>query len=202
MATHSSVLAWRIPGMVEPGGLPSMGSHRVRHDWSDLVVAAAYQKRLWCWERLKAGEEENRGWNGWMVSSIHRTWVWSSSRRWWRTGKTGFLQLMGCFLVLAIANSAINIEGTGLFFFFLIMVFSGYMPCSGIVGLYGNLFSLLRNLHDILHSSYINLHSFQKFKRVTLSPHPCQHLLLADILMMAIMSSVRWYFISFLIWTV
>ena len=38
MATHSSVLAWRIPGMGEPGGLPSMGSHRVRHDWSDLVV--------------------------------------------------------------------------------------------------------------------------------------------------------------------
>ena len=32
MATHSSVLAWRIPGMGEPGGLPSMGSHRVRHD--------------------------------------------------------------------------------------------------------------------------------------------------------------------------
>ena len=37
MATHSSVLAWRIPGRGEPGGLPSMGSHRVRHDWSDLV---------------------------------------------------------------------------------------------------------------------------------------------------------------------
>ena len=41
MATHSSVLAWRIPGMGEPGGLPSMGSHRVGHDWSDLVAAAA-----------------------------------------------------------------------------------------------------------------------------------------------------------------
>ena len=41
MATLSSVLAWRIPGMVEPGGLPSMGSHRVGHDWSDLAVAAA-----------------------------------------------------------------------------------------------------------------------------------------------------------------
>ena len=41
MATHSSVLAWRIPGMVEPGGLPSMGSHRVGHDRSDLAVAAA-----------------------------------------------------------------------------------------------------------------------------------------------------------------
>ena len=39
MATHSSVLAWRIPGMWEPGGLPSMGSHRVRHDWSDLAAA-------------------------------------------------------------------------------------------------------------------------------------------------------------------
>ena len=41
MATHSSVLAWRIPGMAEPGGLPSMGLHRVRHDWSDLAAAAA-----------------------------------------------------------------------------------------------------------------------------------------------------------------
>ena len=38
MATHSSVLAWRIPGTGEPGGLPSMGSHRVGHDWSDLAA--------------------------------------------------------------------------------------------------------------------------------------------------------------------
>ena len=38
-ATHSSVLAWRIPGMGEPGGLPSMGSHRIGHDWSDLAAA-------------------------------------------------------------------------------------------------------------------------------------------------------------------
>ena len=41
MATHSSVLAWRVPGMGEPGGLPSLGSHRVRHDWSDFAAAAA-----------------------------------------------------------------------------------------------------------------------------------------------------------------
>ena len=40
MATRSSALAWRIPGLVEPGGLPSMGSHRVGHDLSDLAVAA------------------------------------------------------------------------------------------------------------------------------------------------------------------
>ena len=41
MATHSSVLAWKIPGTAEPGGLPSMGSHRVGHDRSDLAAAAA-----------------------------------------------------------------------------------------------------------------------------------------------------------------
>ena len=45
MATHSSVLAWRIPGTGEPGGLPYMGSHRVGHDWSDLAAAAGCQKK-------------------------------------------------------------------------------------------------------------------------------------------------------------
>ena len=46
MATHSSVLAWRIPGTAEPGGLPSMGSHRVGHDLSDLaaVVGAGFSQ--------------------------------------------------------------------------------------------------------------------------------------------------------------
>ena len=41
MATHSSILAWRIPATEEPGGLLSLGLHRVRHDWSDLAAAAA-----------------------------------------------------------------------------------------------------------------------------------------------------------------
>ena len=41
MATHSSILAWRIPGTGEPGGLPSMGSHRVGHNLRDLAAAAA-----------------------------------------------------------------------------------------------------------------------------------------------------------------
>ena len=45
MATHSSVLSWRIPGTTEPGGLPSVGSHRVRHDWSDLAAVAAACRR-------------------------------------------------------------------------------------------------------------------------------------------------------------
>ena len=49
MATHSSVLARRIPGTGEPGGLLSMGSHRVRHDWSDLAAAAV----IWPIEEYK-----------------------------------------------------------------------------------------------------------------------------------------------------
>ena len=57
MATHSSVLAWRIPGTGKPGGLPSMGSHRVRHDWSDLaaVAAAAVWRIIWSMAKVEAG---------------------------------------------------------------------------------------------------------------------------------------------------
>jgi len=46
MATHSNVLAWRIPGTGEPGGLQSLGSHRVRHDCSDAATAAALRSNL------------------------------------------------------------------------------------------------------------------------------------------------------------
>ena len=52
MATHSSVLAWRIPGTAEPGGLPSMGSRRVGHDWSDLAAAAACSPLSGAWHLL------------------------------------------------------------------------------------------------------------------------------------------------------
>jgi len=80
MATHSSVLAWRIPGTGEPGGLPSMGSHRVRHDWSDLAAAAAASMKwiLTVWNgcminvKLCSGSEELnptfRGWAYWLQS--------------------------------------------------------------------------------------------------------------------------------------
>ena len=50
MAMHSSVLAWRIPGTVEPGGLLSMGLHRVWHDWSDLAAAAAAETNCFALE--------------------------------------------------------------------------------------------------------------------------------------------------------
>ena len=54
MATHSSVLAWRIPGTEEPARLLSMGSHRVGHDWSDLAAAAAAAARqCWVWKMFE-----------------------------------------------------------------------------------------------------------------------------------------------------
>ena len=64
MATHSSVLAWRIPGMGEPGGLPSMGSHRVRHDWSDLAAAPEKPRVEYysAMKRMKC-QVQQHGWN-------------------------------------------------------------------------------------------------------------------------------------------
>ena len=52
MATHFSVLAWRIPGTGEPGRLPSMGLHRVRHNWRDLAAAALHGKNPKYWNLL------------------------------------------------------------------------------------------------------------------------------------------------------
>ena len=60
--------------------------------WEELI----HWKRLWCWERLKAGGEgDDRGWDGWMVSPTQWTWVWVDSGSWWWTGKPGVLQCMG-----------------------------------------------------------------------------------------------------------
>ena len=56
--------------------------------WEELTP----WKRPWCWERLKAGGKDNRGWNGLMASWTQWTWVWASSRSWWWTGKPGMLQ--------------------------------------------------------------------------------------------------------------
>ena len=52
-------------------------------------------KRPWCWERLKAGEGDDTGWDGWIASPSQWTWVWVNSRSWWWTGRPGVLWFMG-----------------------------------------------------------------------------------------------------------
>ena len=84
MATHSSVIAWRIPGMREPGGLPSMGSHRVGHDWSDLAAAAAAADT---WQQvivsffISVSPEPRVALNGWdeLKSPATDSSLWSES---------------------------------------------------------------------------------------------------------------------------
>ena len=73
MATHSSVLAWRIPGIKEPGGLPSMGSHRVGRDWRDLAAAAVSSMCAWALSLFSS------------VQSLSRVWLfatpWTAARQ-------------------------------------------------------------------------------------------------------------------------
>ena len=75
MATHSSVLAWRIPGMGEPGGLPSMGLHRVRHDWVTFLSLFTFMHWRRKWQPTPAflpGESQGREPGGLPSMGSHR----------------------------------------------------------------------------------------------------------------------------------
>ena len=61
--------------------------------WCKEVVTDL--KRPWCWERLRAEEGDDRGWDGWMASLTRRTWVWVNAESWWWTGRPGGLWFTG-----------------------------------------------------------------------------------------------------------
>ena len=100
--------SWESLGLQGDPTSPSQGKSVLNIHWKDWCWSwnsntlatwceeLTLWKRPWCWERLKvAGEGDNRGWDGWIASPTQWTWVWVSSRSWWRTGKPGMLQSAG-----------------------------------------------------------------------------------------------------------
>ena len=105
-----------------------------------------------------------------------------------------------CFQHLAIVNCAATNIGVHRFFWFGVSGLLGYSPNSGIAGSKGSsIFSFLRKFHTVFYSHCPCLHSHQRCTRIPFSPQAPQHLLFADLFMMAILTSMKWYFTVILI---
>ena len=141
MATHSSVLAWRIPGTAGPGGLLSMGLHRVGHNWSDLAAAAAYGI---C---LSLSDLPHLVWwsldlSVWLQIALFHSFLWLSNIPLCIYIYHIFFihssvsEHLGCFQILTIINKAAM--NTGVYVSFWMTVLSVYMFRSRIAGSYQN----------------------------------------------------------------
>ena len=119
--SNQSILKETSPGCSLEGLMLRLKPQYFGH-WCEEVT---HLKRPWYRERLRAWEGEHRGWDGWMLSPTHWTWVWVNSKSWWWTGRPGMLQSMG--LQRTGHDWATELNSPSEFFSSLIMVLLSFL---------------------------------------------------------------------------
>ena len=109
--SNQSILKEISPGCSLEGFMPKLKLQYLATSCEELTL----WKRPWCWEGLGAGgEEDYRGWDGWMASPTRWTWVWVNSGSWWWTGRPGMLRFLGSQRVGHDWATELNWTETGL----------------------------------------------------------------------------------------